>query len=39
VGYTQYLTGLPWLVVLLHMLLATLLVVALVRGMVRLRAA
>jgi heme a synthase len=39
VGYVQYLTGLPWLVVLLHMLLATLLVVALVRGMVRLRTA
>jgi cytochrome c oxidase assembly protein subunit 15 len=39
VGYAQYLTGLPWLVVLLHMLLATLLVVALVRGMNRLRSA
>jgi heme a synthase len=39
VGYTQYLTGLPWVVVLLHMLLATLLVVTLVRAMVRLRQA
>ena len=38
VGYTQYLTGLPWVVVLVHMLLATLLVVALTRAMVRLRA-
>lgn len=38
VGYTQYFTGLPWAVVLVHMLLASLLVVALVRGMVRLRA-
>ena len=38
VGYTQYFTGLPWGVVLVHMLLATLLVVALVRAMVRLRA-
>lgn len=37
VGYTQYFTGLPWAVVLVHMLLASLLVVALVRGMVRLR--
>jgi cytochrome c oxidase assembly protein subunit 15 len=37
VGYTQYLTGLPWVVVLVHMLLATLLVVALTRAMVRLR--
>ena len=39
VGYTQYFTGLPWGVVLAHMLLACLLVVALTRGMVRLRAA
>ncbi|HEY3534103.1 MAG TPA: COX15/CtaA family protein [Pedococcus sp.] len=38
VGYTQYFTGLPWGVVLVHMLLATLLVVALVRAMVRMRA-
>jgi cytochrome c oxidase assembly protein subunit 15 len=38
VGYTQYLTGLPWAVVLVHMFLATLLVVALTRAMVRLRA-
>ena len=38
VGYTQYLTGLPWVVVLVHMFLATLLVVALTRAMVRLRA-
>ena len=38
VGYTQYLTGLPWVVVLVHMLLASLLVVALVRAMVTLRA-
>jgi len=37
VGYTQYFTGLPWGVVLVHMLLATLLVVALVRAMVALR--
>nr|WP_202881717.1 COX15/CtaA family protein [Pedococcus badiiscoriae] len=37
VGYTQYFTGLPWVVVLVHMLLATLLVVALTRAMVRLR--
>ncbi|QGN57195.1 heme A synthase [Nostocoides sp. HKS02] len=37
VGYTQYFTGLPWGVVLMHMLLACLLVVALTRGMVRLR--
>ena len=37
VGYTQYFTGLPWGVVLVHMLLACLLVVALTRGMVRLR--
>ncbi len=36
-GYTQYLTGLPWLMVLLHMLLAGLLVVALTRAMVALR--
>ena len=39
VGYTQYVTGLPWVVVLVHMFLATLLVVALTRAMVRLRAA
>jgi heme a synthase len=39
VGYTQYFTGLPWGVVLVHMLLATLLVVSLTRAMVRLRAA
>jgi cytochrome c oxidase assembly protein subunit 15 len=39
VGYTQYFTGLPWGVVLVHMLLATLLVVALTRAMVRLRSA
>jgi len=38
VGYTQYLTGLPWVVVLVHMLLATLLVVALTRAMLSLRA-
>ena len=38
VGYTQYFTGLPWVVVLVHMFLATLLVVALTRAMVRLRA-
>jgi heme a synthase len=37
VGYTQYFTGLPWGVVLVHMLLATLLVIALVRAMVRQR--
>ncbi len=37
VGYTQYFTGLPWGVVLLHMLLASLLVVALTRAMVALR--
>jgi cytochrome c oxidase assembly protein subunit 15 len=37
VGYTQYFTGLPWVVVLVHMLLATLLVVALTRAMVRVR--
>ena len=39
VGYTQYFTGLPWAVVVVHMLLATLLVVALTRAMVRQRAA
>lgn len=39
VGYTQYLTGLPELLVLAHMLLATLLVVALTQGVVRLRGA
>ena len=38
VGYTQYFTGLPWGVVLAHMLLATLLVVALTRAVVALRA-
>ena len=38
VGYTQYFTGLPWAVVVVHMLLATLLVVALTRAMVRLHA-
>lgn len=32
VGYTQYFTGLPWAVVVVHMLLATLLVVALTRA-------
>jgi cytochrome c oxidase assembly protein subunit 15 len=37
VGYTQYFTGLPWPVVLLHMLLASLLVVALTRAMLALR--
>jgi cytochrome c oxidase assembly protein subunit 15 len=37
VGYTQYLTGLPWVVVLVHMFLATLLVVTLTRAMVSLR--
>lgn len=37
VGYLQYFTGLPWPVVLLHMLLASLLVVALVRAMNALR--
>lgn len=37
VGYTQYLTGLPWLLVLAHMLLAALLVVALTRAMVAIR--
>jgi heme a synthase len=35
----QYFTGLPWGVVLVHMLLATLLVVALVGAMVRMRSA
>jgi cytochrome c oxidase assembly protein subunit 15 len=39
VGYTQYFTGLPWPVVVLHMLLATLLVVALTRAVVRQRSA
>ena len=38
VGYTQYLTGLPEVLVLAHMLLASLLVVALTAGVVRLRA-
>ena len=37
VGYTQYFTGLPWPVVLVHMLLASLLVVALTRAMLVLR--
>jgi cytochrome c oxidase assembly protein subunit 15 len=37
VGYVQYFTGLPWGVVLVHMLLATLLVVALTRAMDALR--
>lgn len=37
VGYTQYLTGLPEVLVLAHMLLASLLVVALTAGVVRLR--
>ena len=37
VGYTQYFTGLPWAVVVVHMLLATLLVVALTRAVVRQR--
>jgi heme a synthase len=39
VGYAQYFTGLPWLVVLLHMFLATLLVVVLTRAMLALRTA
>ena len=39
VGYGQYFTGLPWLVVLLHMFLATLLVVVLTRAMLALRVA
>jgi cytochrome c oxidase assembly protein subunit 15 len=39
VGYVQYFTGLPWAVVLVHLLLASLLVVALTRAMVRLRSA
>lgn len=37
VGYTQYLTGLPWVIVLVHMLGAVLLVVALTYGYVALR--
>jgi len=37
VGYTQYLTGLPELLILVHMLLAGLLVAALTRGVVALR--
>jgi heme a synthase len=37
VGYTQYFTGLPWAVVVVHMLLATLLVVTLTRAVVRQR--
>ncbi|WP_245735839.1 COX15/CtaA family protein [Pedococcus cremeus] len=37
VGYVQYLTGLPEVLVLVHMLLASLLVVALTAGVVRLR--
>lgn len=36
VGYTQYLTGLPWVIVLVHMLGAVLLVVALTYGYVAL---
>ena len=39
VGHTQYLTGLPEVLVLAHMLMAALLVVALTRGMVALRTA
>lgn len=39
VGYTQYFTGVPGGLVLVHMLLASLLVIALTRAMVRLRAA
>jgi cytochrome c oxidase assembly protein subunit 15 len=39
VGYLQYLTGLPEVLVLAHMLLASLLVVALTAGVVRLRTA
>ena len=39
VGYTQYLTDLPEVLVLMHMLLASLLVVALTNGVVRLRSA
>jgi cytochrome c oxidase assembly protein subunit 15 len=38
IGYVQYLTGLPEVLVLAHMLLASLLVVALTAGVVRLRA-
>jgi cytochrome c oxidase assembly protein subunit 15 len=37
VGYVQYLTDLPEVLVLTHMLLASLLVVALTAGVVRLR--
>lgn len=37
VGYTQYFTGLPWPVVLLHMVLACLLVVTLTNAMLALR--
>jgi cytochrome c oxidase assembly protein subunit 15 len=37
VGYVQYLAGLPEVLVIAHMLLASLLVVALTGGMVRLR--
>ena len=37
VGYTQYLTGLPWVIVLVHMFGAVLLVVALTYGYVALR--
>jgi cytochrome c oxidase assembly protein subunit 15 len=37
VGYVQYFTGLPWAVVLVHMLGASLLVVALVRAVLSLR--
>jgi cytochrome c oxidase assembly protein subunit 15 len=39
VGYTQYFTGLPWGLVLVHLLLASLLVVALTRATLALRAA
>jgi cytochrome c oxidase assembly protein subunit 15 len=37
VGYVQYFTGLPWPVVLVHMLGASLLVVSLVHGVLALR--
>ncbi len=37
VGYVQYFTGLPWPVVLLHMLGAALLVIAVVHGLMSLR--
>jgi cytochrome c oxidase assembly protein subunit 15 len=39
VGYTQYFTGLPWGLVLVHLLLASLLVVALTRATMALREA